>query len=92
MWSKQTAAAPLRPSCRSGHGTFDTDVGLLKIKPGKICLRDNAVPYSVNTARRVSAPMLPKVKAELERMVKCGVIEGVTEPTEWCNPMVPVPK
>lgn len=67
------------------QGTFDTDVGLLKIKPVKICLRDDAVPYSVNTARRVSAPMLPKVKAELEKMVKCGIIEEVTEPTEWCS-------
>lgn len=57
-----------------------------------MCLQDHAVPYSVSTARRVSAPMLPKVKAELERMVKCGVIEGVTEPTEWCALMVPVPK
>lgn len=74
------------------QGAFDTDVGLLKIKPVKICLRDDAVPYSVNTARRVSAPMLPKVKTELERMVRCGVIEEVTEPTEWCAPIVPVPK
>ncbi|XP_042345404.1 uncharacterized protein K02A2.6-like [Plectropomus leopardus] len=74
------------------QGTFGPDVGLLKIKPVKICLRDDAVPYSVNTARRVSAPMLLKVKAELERMVKCGVIKEVTEPTEWCAPMVPVPK
>ncbi|KAG1953647.1 hypothetical protein F2P79_009188 [Pimephales promelas] len=25
-------------------------------------------------------------------MVKCGVIEEITEPTEWCAPMVPVPR
>ena len=42
--------------------------------------------------RRVSAPLLPKVKTELERKVKCGVIEEVKEPTEWCTLMVPVPK
>uniref|UniRef100_H2ZXM7 ribonuclease H n=1 Tax=Latimeria chalumnae TaxID=7897 RepID=H2ZXM7_LATCH len=36
-------------------------------------------------------PMLPKVKEELQRMVKSGVIE-ITEPTEWCTPTVPVPK
>ena len=36
--------------------------------------------------------MLPKVKAELERMVKCGVIMEITEPTEWCAPMVLAPK
>lgn len=74
------------------QSTFGADLGLLKIQPVKICLREDAVPYSVNTARRVSAPLLPKVKAELKRMVKCGVIEEVKEPTEWCAPMVPVPK
>lgn len=58
---------------------FDAEVGLLKLKPDKIYLRDDAVSYSVNNARTVSAPMLPKVKAELEKMVKCGVIEGVTD-------------
>lgn len=46
----------------------------------------------MNTARRVSAPLFPKVKAELERMLKCGVIEEITEPTKWCALMVPVPK
>lgn len=69
------------------QGAFGTGVGLLKIKPVKICLHEDAVPYSINTARRISTPMLPKVKAELERMVKCGVIEEVTEPTDWCAPM-----
>ncbi|KAI7800957.1 hypothetical protein IRJ41_017925 [Triplophysa rosa] len=49
------------------------ELGLVKIKPIKICLKENAVPYSVHTARRVSVPLLPKVKAELERMVKCGL-------------------
>ena len=58
----------------------------------KIKLKDGAVPYSVNTARRVSVPLLPKVKEELQRMVNCGVIEEITEPTEWCAPMVPMPR
>ncbi|KAL0153632.1 hypothetical protein M9458_051063, partial [Cirrhinus mrigala] len=67
-------------------------VGLLKTIPVRIKLKADAVPYAVTTARRVSVPLLPKVKAELERMVKCGVIEEITEPTEWCPPMVPVPR
>ena len=70
----------------------DDTVGLLKTTPVKIKLKDGAVPYTVNTARRVSVPLLPKVKAELNRMVQCGVIEEITEPTEWCAPMVPVPR
>ena len=36
--------------------------------------------------------MLEKVKEELLRMEKDGVVESVTEPTEWCSPMVPVLK
>ena len=35
---------------------------------------------------------MPKVKAELDRMKEMGVIEPVDNPTEWCSPMVPVPK
>ncbi|KAL1246551.1 hypothetical protein QQF64_034596 [Cirrhinus molitorella] len=59
--------------------------GLLKIIPVRIKLKSDAVPYAVTTARRVSVPLLPKVKAELERMVWCSVIEEITEPMhQWC--------
>ena len=37
-------------------------------------------------------PLLPKVKEELERMEKMGVISKVSEPTDWCAGMVVVPK
>ena len=43
-------------------------------------------------SRRVAVPLLPKVKLEIERMVKLGVITKITEPTEWCAGMVVVPK
>lgn len=71
---------------------YPTEVGKLNIKPIKITLKEDATPYSVTTARRVSVPMLPKVKRELERMVTSGVIQPIKEPTEWCAPMVAVPK
>ena len=66
--------------------------GTLKTEPVKIELRDDAVPHAVHTARRVPFPMLHKVKEELKRMEDNGVIERVTQPTEWCAPMVPVLK
>lgn len=66
--------------------------GTLKTEPVKIELREDAVPYAVHTARRVPFPMLQKVKDELVRMEQNGVIERVTQPREWCAPMVPVEK
>ena len=60
--------------------------------PIKIRLRDDATPYSISTARRIPLPLLPKVEQELQRMEENGVIERITEPTDWCAPMVPVMK
>ena len=56
--------------------------------PIKIHLRDDATPYSISTARRIQ----PKVEQELQRMEENGVIERITEPTDWCALMVPVMK
>ena len=66
------------------------DIGILQCDPVKNLLRDNATPYSVCTARPVSIPLLPQVEVELRRMEDNGIIERVTEPTDWCAPMVPV--
>nr|XP_054749950.1 uncharacterized protein K02A2.6-like [Lytechinus pictus] len=43
-------------------------------------------------SQKSSHPLLPKVKKELESMLKQGVISKVTEPTKWCSGMVPVLK
>ena len=67
-------------------------LGLLKTQPVKIVLREDAQPYAVYTARSVSIPLMKPVKEELDRMEAEGVIEKVTEPTEWCSPMVTAPK
>ncbi len=70
----------------------EREFGLLQTQPMKIALQDNAQPYAVCTARRVPIPLLGAVKEELARMEANNIIEAVTEPTEWCAPMVPVPK
>ena len=66
-------------------------LGITK-KPAKIQLREDAQPTSVYTARKVPQPLMPTVKEELEKMKKDGVISPVTEPTDWCSPLVVVPK
>ncbi|KAK0139111.1 hypothetical protein N1851_024338 [Merluccius polli] len=66
--------------------------GTLKTEPVRIELKREAQPYAVHAARRVPLPLLPKVKTELKRMEEEGVIERVTQPTDWCAPMVPVMK
>ena len=58
----------------------------------RIKLRENTKPFALSTPRRVALPLLPKVKAELERMEQLGVITRVDEPTDWCAGMVVVPK
>ena len=68
------------------------DTGLLTGPPVSIKLIDGAEAYSIVIPRRIPFPILPKVEVELQRMKAEGIIEEVTEPTEWCAPMVPVMK
>ena len=57
-----------------------------------IKLREDAIPYALTTPRRVPIPLLAKVKEELQRMERLGVITKTEEPTDWCAGMVVVPK
>ena len=61
-------------------------------RPYHIQLKDGAKPLALTAPRRVPVPLLPKVKAELDRMKQLGVIIPVKEPTDWCSGMVVVPK
>ena len=58
----------------------------------EIKLFDDAKPYSIFVPRSVPIPLLEKTKLELERMKELGVIAEAKQPTEWCAPMVVVPK
>ena len=61
---------------------------MMKESSYEIRLLDCAQPYSLATARRVPYLMYAKVQAELQCIVQLGVIQPITEPMEWCSPMV----
>ena len=54
----------------------------------KIKLRSDAKPFALSASRRIAVPLLPKVKAELQRMENLGVISKI----DMCAGMVVVPK
>lgn len=66
-------------------------LGLVQ-KPYTIKLKPDAKPFSLKVPRRVPLPLMGKVREELERMEKLGVISRVEEPTDWCCGMVVAPK
>ena len=67
-------------------------LGKWKGKTVHITKSDGAVPSHCATARRIAIPLIPKAKAEIMRMQMLDVIEPVDEPTDWCSPIVVVPK
>ena len=81
--SKETVQQ-MYPKLFSGLGKMEGEYNIV-LEPG-------AQPFSLATPRHISLPLIPKVKEELDRMEQQGVISKVEKPTEWCAPMVVVPK
>ena len=57
-----------------------------------ICLREEAKPFCITAPRRIPLPLLKKTEEEIQRMVNSKVIVPIEEPTDWCAPIVVVPK
>ncbi|XP_064463117.1 uncharacterized protein K02A2.6-like [Ornithodoros turicata] len=55
-------------------------------------LKPEAIPFVVTSPRRVPLPLYDSTHQELKDMERLGVISRVQEPTEWCAPLVIVPK
>lgn len=68
-------------------------IGLGKLKGEyKICINDNAKPYSIPYTRRVAIPLYEPLKKELKILTEQNVIFSVVEPTEYCAGIVVRPK
>ena len=72
---------------------FDTSV-LREMSGGemKIELTDDAVPFAITAARNIPFCWREEVKKQIDDLQEKGIIEPVNHPTEWCHPLVPVPK
>ena len=57
-----------------------------------ISLKETAEPFSIAYPRRISIPLMDKVRVELDRLEELGVIQPITEATDWCVPSVVVSK
>ena len=53
---------------------------------------DNAKPFAIHAPRRIPIPLISKVKQQLDRLEASGIIRKITDPTDWCSPLVVVPK
>ena len=71
---------------------FDGQIRTMDGEKFCIKLTDNAKPFCVNTPRFVPYAYRDKLKEEISMLEAQGVIEAVTEPTEWCAPIVVAPK
>ena len=66
--------------------------------PGKmegsytITLKEDAQPVAITVPRRLPLPLVAKTKKELKKMEEMEVIMRIEQPTDWCTPMVVVPK
>ena len=57
-----------------------------------ITVKTDANPVCIHAPRKIPHPLQSKVKDEIDRLLKQGVISPVTQPTNWCSGIVVVPK
>ena len=57
-----------------------------------IQLKDGACPFCVNTPHRVPFAFREPLKEQLDTLTAQGIIAPVTTPSQWCSPIVVVPK
>ncbi|PFX24330.1 uncharacterized protein LOC111331807 [Stylophora pistillata] len=64
----------------------------LESKQEIFVVRNLKAALLVNTPRRIALSLMPKVKNKLVELERQGVMSKVDQPTDWCAPIVAVPK
>ena len=67
---------------------FDGQCRPMKGPPCHFQLKEGANPVAMRGSRPVSVPLMPRLKEELDTLLKQGIIRRVDEPTAWIHPIV----
>ena len=67
---------------------FDGNVKTMEGELFHIALTDDVKPFCVHTPCTIPYALQDKLKSELELLQEQNIITPVTEPTEWCAPIV----
>ena len=92
-----TVAVPLSANPQ-GHITsdyprvFDGVVKMMEGEEFRIVLAEDAQPFCVRTPQTIPFAYRDKLKAELDLLLSQQIIAPITEPTDWCAPIVVAPK
>ena len=71
---------------------FDGEVTVMEGETFTISLMEGAKPFCVKAPRTIPFAYRDKLKKELDQLLQQGIITPVSEPTEWCAPVVVAPK
>ncbi|KAK7909343.1 hypothetical protein WMY93_014027 [Mugilogobius chulae] len=82
--------SPLNEILKRYPKVFDGELGSMKDITVKLAVKPDSTPKCLK-ARPVPYAIKPKVEAEIDRLVKSGVLEPVST-SEWATPIVPVMK
>ena len=58
----------------------------------RIHIREDAKPFALTAARKIPFGWRDQVKKQLDDLEAKSIISPVQEPTEWCHPIVVIPK
>ncbi|XP_045137194.1 uncharacterized protein LOC123519755 [Portunus trituberculatus] len=96
-------AYDLTPSQRENHAkaimkafprVFSASSSLREMEGGpmQIHLTNDARPFAVTAPRTIPYAWRQDIKHQLDELLDKDIIEKVDYPTDWCHPIVPVPK